>query len=72
MHNKRQIRNASLLLQAVPRMKWSRRTIWQMSEYCSSATFLSLTPNQPSFYILGIKGTLRSRKFYSFDYIEIS
>ena len=61
MHNKRQIRcqlykdilqrnrRASRLQQAVARMKWYQRTVWQMVEMCSSAPFLSPTSRHPSF-----------------------
>jgi hypothetical protein len=61
MRNKRQIscrifmkvletkRHVRSLLQAVARTKFHQRTVWQMAELCSSATFLSLTLSWPFF-----------------------
>jgi hypothetical protein len=39
-------RRPRTLLQAVARLKWHQRTIWEMAEFCSSATFLSLASHQ--------------------------
>jgi len=36
-------RHSRPLLQVVARMKWNERNAWQLAEYCSLATFLSVT-----------------------------
>jgi hypothetical protein len=41
----------SLLMKTVAQIKWNQRNAWQMIEYCSSTTFLSLSSLQPSFSI---------------------
>jgi len=66
-------RHVSLLLQAVARMKWNQRNAWQMVEYCSSATFLSLSSLQPSFIISrSTNHTETQRIIYKVKYIKRS
>jgi len=45
-------RSACRLLQAVARMKWLRRTVWQMAELRYSVTFLSPASKQSLFFFL--------------------
>jgi hypothetical protein len=44
-------------------MKLRQRTVWQMGEICSSATYFPLTSSQP---FVALKTTHRERTFDSF------
>jgi hypothetical protein len=47
----REKRCARTLLQAVARLKWHQRTVWEMAEFCSSAMFLCLASHQSIFFL---------------------